>query len=238
MNTKEWVIKEFADTPFADDRLEKRLIIIANALYNSPGSSIPQACEDYSEAEATYRFFRNKRVKPEAIIMSHREQTIKRMRKYDTVLIVRTLQPLTIRIILQLKGWAHTGNTEHDLGFVNHTALAVTVQGVPLGLLSRQTWTRDPKELGKRATKNKRLTSDKESQKWLTALDESLKGVPSYISTVTVCDREADIYDFFNKATIEGRHILVRAEAKGTHLEWKILTEEIESKPVCRTNVC
>lgn len=44
---------------------------------------------------------------------------------------------------------------------------------------------------------------EKESFKWLEAMEHSLKDIPFDIMVVTVCDREADIYDFFNKAISE-----------------------------------
>ncbi|APM39094.1 IS4/Tn5 family transposase DNA-binding protein [Clostridium kluyveri] len=88
MHTNDWVLQEFNDAPFADNRLNKRLTKIANSFYGNPESSIPQACKSYAGTQATYRFFSNNRVKPEVILMSHREQTIDRMRKYDTVFAI------------------------------------------------------------------------------------------------------------------------------------------------------
>lgn len=233
MNTNDWVIKEFADAPFADDRLNKRLIKIANSFYDNPESSIPQACKNYSATEVAYRFFSNKRVKPEAILMGHREQTIERMKKHDTVLIIQDTTTISYMNHPATKGLGTYRNLKTDLGFLNHTALAITADGVPLGILSRQTWTRDPNELGKRPHSNKLPTSEKESQKWLTALDESMKDVPRYINAVTVCDREADVYDFINKAIIDGRHLLVRVKRKDRLLNnGKFLIEEIESQTI------
>ncbi|UZQ50415.1 IS4 family transposase [Clostridium kluyveri] len=232
-NLPKQITKEFNDAAFADNRLNKRLTKIANSFYENPESSIPQACKSYAGTQATYRFFSNNRVKPEVILMSHREQTIERMRKYDTVLAIQDTTALDYKDHPATKGLGVYGNTEHDLGLLNHTTLAVTVDGIPLGILSRYVWTRNPKELGKRVTKRERSTSDKESQKWLDALDSSLKDVPKHINVVTVCDREADIYDFFHKAVSEERDLLVRVAQKRRVLEnEKSLIQEIESSPV------
>ncbi|APM39813.1 IS4 family transposase [Clostridium kluyveri] len=233
MHTNDWVLQEFNEAPFADNRLNKRLTKIANSFYENPESSIPQACKSYAGAQATYRFFSNNRVKPEVILMSHREQTIERMRKYDTVLAIQDTTALDYKDHPATKGLGVYGNTEHDLGLLNNTTLAVTVDGIPLGILSRYVWTRDPKEFGKRVTKRERSTSDKESQKWLDTLDSSLKDVPKHINVVTVCDREADIYDFFHKAVSEERDLLVRVAQKRRVLKnGKSLIQEIESSPV------
>jgi hypothetical protein len=233
MHTNDWVLQEFNDAPFADNRLNKRLIKIANCFYQNPESSISQACNSYAETQAIYRFFNNNRVEPEAILMSHREQTIERMKKYNTVLAIQDTTALNYKDHPATKGLGVYGNTKYDIGLLNHTTLAVTADGVPLGILSRHVWTRDPKELGKRVTKRERSTSNKESQKWIDALDSSLKDVPRYINVVTVCDREADIYDFFHKAVSEERDLLVRVTQKRRVLEnGNYLIQEIESSPI------
>lgn len=76
MHTNDWILEEFNDAPFADNRLNKRLIKIANCFYENPESSIPHTCKSYAGTQATYRFFSNNRVKPEVILMSHREPII------------------------------------------------------------------------------------------------------------------------------------------------------------------
>jgi hypothetical protein len=165
--------------------------------------------------------------------MGHREKTIERMKKYDTVLAIQDTTSLDYSTHPATKDMGIYANTEHDIGLLNHTTLEVTVEGIPLGILSRYLWTRDPKELGKRATVRKRSTSDKESQKWLDALDSSTKDVPRYINVVTVCDREADVYAFFHKAMSDEKHLLVRVAQKKRVLEdGKYLVDEIQSKPV------
>ena len=233
MYTNDWVLNEFTDAPFADNRLNDRLINIASFFYENPESSIPQSCQTYAATQAAYRFFSNKKISPEAILMSHREQTIARMKKYNTILALQDTTALDYSSHPATKGLGVYSNTERDLGLLVHTTLAVTVDGIPLGLLSRDVWTRDPKKLGKHGETHKRLTADKESQRWLNTLDSSLKDVPQYINVVTVCDREGDIYDFFNKAVSEQKHLLVRVAQKRRILEdGKRLIEEIESQPI------
>jgi len=42
-------------------------------------------------------------------------------------------------------------------------------------------------------------------------MGRSLKAIPSHVTVVTVCDREADIYEFIGKALLEEKPILIRA---------------------------
>jgi len=233
MNTESWIIDEFSDAPLADNRLVKRLINIADCFYSLPGASVSTACGDYPAALAAYRFFSNSRVKPEAILMGHREQTIERMKAYDTALIIQDKTTLDYTDHPATKGIGLCTTTKNSLGLLNHTALAVTTDGVPLGVLARSVWTRDPEQHGKRLTRKIREISDKESRVWLDTLDVSSAGIPSYINTVTVCDREADIYDFFRKAVDDRHNLLVRvAQDRRVMEEGKLLKSEIENKSV------
>jgi hypothetical protein len=233
MYTNSWVANEFANAPFSDERMIKRLMQIADGAFSSPASSIPEACQSYSATRAAYRFFNNKKVMPEAILMTHREKTIERMSKHKTVLVVQDTTSLDYRTHSATKGLGNYSNFDGALGLKLHTALAVTEEGIPLGILARKLWARDLKEFGKRHSRDDLHISDKESQRWLDTLNSSLKHVPQYINTVTVCDREADIYEFFNEAVINQRQLLVRvSQNRLIKEEGRKLFDEIESKPV------
>jgi len=53
---------------------------------------------------------------------------------------------------------------------------------------------------------------DKESIKWLNALQNTINATNnSNTQIITVCDREADIYDFFELAQAQKSKVLVRA---------------------------
>ena len=233
MHNNEWIMNEFGDVPFGDERLNKRLLNIAELFYKNPENSIPQACQSYAATQATYRFFSNTQVKSEALIMNHREQTIERIKQHNTVLIIQDTTSLNYASHPATKGLGSYSNTKHDLGLLLHTSLSVSTIGIPLGILSSYTWTRDIEALGNLTHKHKRATSDKESQKWIDALNLSLKDIPNYVKAVTVCDREADFYDFFNEAISKTIHLLVRVAQKKRCLDdGSLLIESIEKSPV------
>lgn len=229
----DWVKTEFDTVAIADDRIVKRLIKVTETLSKHPHLSIPEACGNWAETKATYRLLDNSKVTPGVIQMSHREQTIQRMKGHETILAIQDTTSFNFTSHPNTKGVGDIGPQPHLKGFLKHTTLAVTVNGVPLGTLSSEEWIRDPDERGKRATKRKRKVDDKESKKWLNALDESSKGVPSDVRLVTVCDREADIYEFFAKAVSEGKHLLVRVAQNRRVLEdAKLLKSEVENKEI------
>jgi hypothetical protein len=94
-------------------------------------------------------------------------------------------------------------------GFFAHTTLYVSTAGVPLGLADQQVWTRAHTQKSK-DDKHKALPIDhKESYKWLLALNHSVQQAPDQ-QVITVCDREADIYELFATAHAQAAHFIVR----------------------------
>jgi len=49
-------------------------------------------------------------------------------------------------------------------------------------VLHQQVWARDPATIGKKHSRNQTETKDKESQRWLTALDATQKVIPQSIT--------------------------------------------------------
>ena len=121
-------------------------------------------------------------------------------------------------------------------GILMHPSLAVTTDGLPLGLTAIKFWTRK-KFKGKNSLDRKinptRVPIElKESVRWIDSLKESteLLGVPE--RCIHIGDRESDIYELFHAAKEIGTHFLVRTHVDrlagdGTHT---VKDEMAESK--------
>lgn len=201
-----WASIEFEETKLGDKRLASRLVKIANSFSNMPESPINQSCGGWAEVKAAYRFFQNKNVKEQAILATHISKTVERTEHYETILAIQDTSHFTYGNhkkttglgILSSKAGAKK-NIETK-GLIMHTTFAVSTKGLPLGILDQKIHARpeiseEQKELKKKSHGNALSIEDKESMKWL----ESLKNTKASEKTtvVTVCDREADIYDFF-----------------------------------------
>ena len=86
-----------------------------------------------------------------------------------------------------------------------HTALALTTDGVPLGLLSHESWAREPATFGTAAHRRTRPVAEQESRKWLTGLPRVAAALPDGPGVVLVQAREADVCAFL--ATPRPAHI-------------------------------
>jgi hypothetical protein len=228
----DWVNAEFDAAPISDGRLISRLSKTTALLFQSPESSIPEACKGWAETKATYRLLDNDKITSDAILGGHIYQTTERMKKYNTVLCVQDTTSLDFTHHPNTEGLGLYCDFESKKGMLIHSTMAVTPNGVPLGLLSQDIWTRDPEEFGKKHKRRKLSTEEKESNKWLKALDASLSGVHRGIKTVTVCDRESDVYDFINKAVSLGKDFLIRvSQNRRIEEEYKTLIPQVENQP-------
>ena len=224
--SKGWIDDELAGCHLLDRRLERRLHGLLRQLAEAMGESIPLACQDWANTKAAYRFFANERVGEGDILAGHVEATRRRVAAAPGIILV--LQDTTEFSFERQRpdriGWTYKGNGSNNrqggvrvytaCGLLMHSSLAVTTQGLPLGLGAVKFWTRKNfKGTGalKRHINPTRVPIDgKESVRWLDGMRRTseLFGDPS--RCVHIGDRENDIYEFFCLARELGTHFLVR----------------------------
>jgi hypothetical protein len=210
---RSWCREELGDVELGDARLNERLIVTAERMLSRPQASINQACTTWAETKAAYRFFGNGRVDWRHILEPHIEKTFERALQRPVVLAVQdstTLDfshhPATIEL-----GPISNADKPFIRGLVVHSTLALTPQGLPLGLLDQQIWERDDKPRRKRARRQLPLEA-KESFKWIKSMRSSAaQRLDEGTLFVCVGDREADIYELFAEAEARGVKYLIRA---------------------------
>lgn len=222
-----WAADEFNEVDLGDKRRESRLVKLCDSFSEAPESPINQACEDWAETKAAYRFFQNEHVDAGQIMAAHRGKTSVRAANHSTILalqdtsyFVYTNHPKTQGLgeISMKKGKNIDKIYSH--GLVMHTCLAVTTQGLPLGLLDQKIFARKLRpEHVRRGTGGKSIhdalpVEQKESFRWIEALN--VTATTAGTQAVTVGDRECDFYDFFKAADQNGSSVLVRASQNRT----------------------
>jgi hypothetical protein len=182
---------EFEGADLGDERLDKRLGLLADRVAERPGESFPKLLDD-SELEAAYRFFRNDRVTPQGILAPHFRQTVRRAAAAPQVLVVHDTTQFEFGGHVKREGLGRL--IRPGQGFFGHFSLATSADGTrkPLGLLGLETVFRLDKSIGHKAwTQSKRRG---ESDRWLrsvAAVDALLEG---QAKAIHVMDREADSY--------------------------------------------
>lgn len=213
----DWTEEEFGGADLGDRRLDKRLLTIAQDFWAQPQSNIPQACKKRAAMKAAYRFFEHESVTMEKLLQPHYQATIARIRTTPpVVLAVQDTTELNYATHPKTEGLGPVGTSKNGaVGLFVHDTLAITPEGVPLGLIDVQCWARDPAEFGKRELRHSLPIEEKESNKWLLSYEAASnvqRNCPA-IMVISVGDRESDVYELFVKArdTHNGAHVLVRA---------------------------
>jgi hypothetical protein len=204
------VEEELKGTDFVDKRLDKRLMLMVDKLIDRPEASLPQAMASPAATKAAYRFLDAEKVTPQAIRASHLQATVNRARQQSRILILQDTSELDFTAHPDTSGLGYL-RKPYQQGLLMHSALACTPDGVPLGLLEQELWIRDPKDRGKKHQRYQRPLSDKESAKWSRALTASLSVLGDKVASVTVADREADIFDLFHTPRPPQADLLIRA---------------------------
>jgi Transposase Tn5 dimerisation domain len=135
----------------------------------------------------------------------------------------------------QTTGLGPIGDSRSDAqGLMLHSTLVVTSEGLPLGLLTQALWARTGYKSQSRQERRNTAIADKESNRWLVALQETVAESPATTTVVTLGDREADIYEFLAEAQRLASPFVIRA-AWDRHLEhedYPRLWPLVESQPV------
>ena len=165
----QWCLDEFAAVKLQDARLNSRCGELAVQLAMQPSGPINQACEDWADTKAAYRFFDNDKVTPERIRAPHHQRTVERIAQHKQVLAVQDTSFLNYTHHPQTAGLGSIGNkSQHQRGFGMHSTLAMTTQGTPLGLLTQAFFTRPEDEPSHRPEECRNLPiEEKESYRWL-----------------------------------------------------------------------
>ena len=211
----QWAAEEFAQVELKDDRLNWRCQELASALVQQPDVPINQACEDWADTKAAYRLFANKKVTPERILAPHRQRTVTRMSQHPLVLAVQDTTFFNYSHHRHTEELGAIGNKKQkQQGFGMHSTFAVTPTGMPVGLLTQAFFTRPVAEPSHQPNDLHKLPiEEKESYRWVQAFEQTMALSPEGVDVVTVCDREADIYEMFALAQEKEAHLLVRASA-------------------------
>lgn len=228
----DWSEKEFGVATLGDKRLDVRLVKLAGQFSKQPLSSINQGCEDWADAKAAYRFYDNRKVSEEAVLSPPLVRTPERMKAYQLVLAAQDTTELDYSHHPATTGLGPIGNHEGKAqGLMLHTSFAFSLEGLPLGILSQDVWSR---EFAARAEDKKQVSIyEKESGKWLKALEAVVKATPKEVAVVQLADRDADVYEFLLRCEqLAARYVIRAAQDRKLDTETTLLWESLSHEKV------
>ena len=221
-----WVDREISEREFKDERLGKRFAALLGQLSSSPGESIPLVCQDWANTKAAYRFFDNDRVSEAEILGGHFQATRERATATSGPILVMhdttefTYKREDIEAVgktrINIAGAYRDGMPRYitACGILMHSSLAVTTDGLPLGLTAIKFWSRKKfkgaNALKKKINPTRVPIEEKESVRWLDNLKQSTAVLHDAARCVHIGDRESDIYELFCAAEDAGTRFLFR----------------------------
>jgi Transposase DNA-binding len=221
-----WSQVEVDTSAFKDVGLGRRCAELLRRLSDRVEGTVPFACRDWANTKAANRFFANPKVEERDILSGHFEATKARCDGFEgpVLLIQDTTEFNYQRRSPQDVGFMKNVNSGRDkkgrlrhhqvCGILIHSSLAVTHDGLPLGLAAVKLWGREKFRGVARLRREVNLTripiEAKESIRWLENLRQSIALLGQPQRCVRIGDRESDIYELYCLAMELGAHFVVR----------------------------
>jgi IS4 transposase len=221
----EWISEEFKKLPLGDKKLDKRFVKTMNILSNRPEDSINRAIGDWKDKKAAYRLFAHSECDSSKILQCHSNQTKERMKGHKVVLSIHDSTYFGFSSKRSIEGLGNIGGSSWDKdgeqieshGFIGHYALAVSEEGLPLGVQGVKYWSRHYES-----------PWEKESERWGELCDEVEELYSPETQMIYVADREADQFELLYQAVVDKTDFVIRSKAnrliqgKDYYLQWNL----------------
>jgi hypothetical protein len=202
-------IKRERNSELGDKRLDSRLAELVEDLTTKPNATIPEACETAAKTKAAYRFFDSENVRVEDIQKWNYAETEETIKGHNIILIAQDTSNIDYTKHVSTRGLGYLD--KGGKGIKMHSAIAISEEGLPLGILDQKYWIRKEEDRGKKKDRHKKSTEEKESQRWLDTKSNVERKVDKTKTIVVMSDRESDIYDYLAQERESRTEILLRA---------------------------
>jgi hypothetical protein len=195
--------EEYAALHLGDKRRNDRAVAMVEKMIQHPSGSIPETFGTHAEAKAVYRFLSSEAFETHELQEALQEACRERVCGERMV--------LAIQDTMNLEFPSSPALAEAADGLWVHSTLAVSAEGIPLGLLHQQRWTRPAGREPTAPQRRERALQDKESHRWLQALQAVHTQLPGDTVVLTVTDREGDMFEMFAEPRPPNSELLIRA---------------------------
>ena len=221
LETAGWAEQEFSGAPLGDRRLSNRLVEIAGLKAEQPGRSFSGvAGGDWATVKGYYRLIDtpdDSAVNMPNILFPHRERTLRRMKGQKTVLCIQDGTDLNYSSLAECEGLGVIGTNQtssKSRGLHLHSTFAVSVEGLPLGILRADC---SAPELKASSQKDRHTIpiEEKDTFRWIEGFRDIGKAAEEMPHTrlIGICDREADFFEMFDEQRRNPRvDLLIRAK--------------------------
>jgi hypothetical protein len=214
-----WARAELEGAAVWDRRCVRSLVTICERRFDLPLVSFSQAVGDAAR-QAAHRISTHPTTTVDGLLRGHFQQTAARVQAAwaanpdEPILVSQDTTDFRYGSQPAKRGLGPVDGSAKACGLLAHAAIALPVEGEPLGLVHLSLWARDPKTHGKRRAVYERAceaTAKKESQKWIDGLWGIEASLPPSIPLLILADREGDCFDYFAAERRANTDLLVRS---------------------------
>lgn len=217
MDIEKMRIEVSSSVVFGDLRLNHRFSEVIGDLSSNLGcGSIPCVLQERKKIKGYYRFINNKKVSNFLLLEGLSAYVSSLTRRLSDSSVVLAIQDTTELDFTGKRSSDKLGVLEyaHRHGIYLHNHLLVSGSGVPLGLFSQKFHHRKAEDLGKSRAKRYAPVEEKESYKWVEEFNhlQDTFANDSHLEIISVCDREADMYEMLCARKYSHIHLIIRSQ--------------------------
>lgn len=196
LDPQAWAQEHFGSVRLGDVRRTRRLVQMAASVAASPAGRVTAVFSGEADRQGAYDFLESEHVRADDLEKGVGEIVGARCSDQKDLIVVVDGSHLSLSDFYGKRRLGKVGGYNADgAGLSVMSALALSSDGVPIGLLRQVMWSRPRHRPKKRAHASSRPVEEKETMHWLDAIESSAERVASR-STATrltyVLDRQAD----------------------------------------------
>ena len=224
-DVQSWSENTFGKCALGDARRTKRLVKMTASLAKSIGQSVVKSIDDESQVEGAYRLLRNAEVLSEDIAEGGFSATAALVKDRGTLLALEDTTSLNFRHAVADELGYIGPPKQKKKGMQVHSVLLLNAESKEtLGLVEQSRWLRQASALASKNQRARQAYREKESFKWQRSSEVMAERLGDTMQhTISVCDRESDIYEYMHYKVSAGQRFVVR-----THYNRKL--DESEHK--------
>ena len=222
IEAEEWAEKEFGGALLGDTRRSRRLVEVAFDMADKPGRAFTGVAKgDWPKVKGYYRMIdtpEDSALSMDSIVRPHRERTARRMKGQRRVLCIQDGTDLDYTNLSRCSNLGVIGSNQtgaKSKGLHLHSMMAVTGDGLPLGILRAKCTAPEPKDEEDDRRRCAIPIEEKKTFCWIEGVRDCVELSAQMPATSIVCvmDREADFFELFDEHRRNPRvDLLVRAQ--------------------------
>lgn len=213
LSARTWAELEFGSAELGDERRTRRLVELAGEAVRRPHGTVTAVVHSSAQREGAFRLLENPAVDPAKVAASSHRATIRRAKGLPWVWVAVDQSTVSVTDHQWAKDFGKISEVGRRRGLEVMNALAISPDGVPLGLVSQQWWRRDDESSPSHAQDHRPL-EERESDLWRRAMKDCcahLKGAEQSTVPWFQLDRGGDFWRVFESAQSSGSFLTVRS---------------------------